>query len=276
MIHAAFATLRGRYHDTPYAIHLIWGMSSGNIIRLWCTNCRNTEFDRAILLMSFAEVVAHRTLFRISQSVQLHHVLPKPLHALLYHIGDGAHHPVGFLVIAQLAKLCIFIVVIFPILLNVRPCKLAQTVSDSNNHLMKLGFRGYGCQSLIVTYPQIVLLWLNRCFCSFNTLSCHSGFSFNIILESLHSVFMTGSNGSGASLRVPVRVQTKLLPNLRSRSSIGLNCQLGYGVMVNSQPVRIGPVVSELPSWSICRFISGSCFYRLLIVSYQHRVFNNQ
>jgi hypothetical protein len=45
------------------------------------------------------------------------------------------------------------------------------------------------------------------------------------------------SNGSGPSLRVRVRVQTEPLPNWLSGSSINPNCPLGYGSMVNSQPV---------------------------------------
>jgi hypothetical protein len=45
------------------------------------------------------------------------------------------------------------------------------------------------------------------------------------------------SNGSGPSLQVRVRVQTEPLPNWRSGSSINQNCPLGYGSMVNSQPV---------------------------------------
>jgi len=45
------------------------------------------------------------------------------------------------------------------------------------------------------------------------------------------------SNGSGPSLRVRVRVQTEPFPNWRSGSSINPNCPLGYGSMVNSQPV---------------------------------------
>jgi len=63
------------------------------------------------------------------------------------------------------------------------------------------------------------------------------------------------SNGSGPSLWVRVRVQTKPLPNWRSESSINPNCLLGYGSMVNSQPVWIGRVVSGSPSGSIYRFI---------------------
>jgi len=45
------------------------------------------------------------------------------------------------------------------------------------------------------------------------------------------------SNGSGPSLRVRVRVQTEPLPNWRFGSLINPNCPLGYGFMVNSQPV---------------------------------------
>ena len=63
------------------------------------------------------------------------------------------------------------------------------------------------------------------------------------------------SNGSGPSLRVRVRVQTEPLQNWRSGSSINPNCPVGYGSMVNSQPVRIGRVFSGSPSGSIYRFI---------------------
>ena len=63
------------------------------------------------------------------------------------------------------------------------------------------------------------------------------------------------SNGSGPSLRVRVRLQTGQLPNWRSGLSINPNCLLGYGSMVNSQPVWIGRVVSGSPSGSIYRFI---------------------
>jgi hypothetical protein len=59
------------------------------------------------------------------------------------------------------------------------------------------------------------------------------------------------SNGSGLPLRVRVWVQTEPLPNWRSGSSINPNCPLGYGSMVNSQPVRIGRVVRRSPSGSI-------------------------
>jgi len=45
------------------------------------------------------------------------------------------------------------------------------------------------------------------------------------------------SNGSGPSLRVRDRYQTESLPHWRSRTSINPNCPLGYGSVVNSQPV---------------------------------------
>jgi len=62
------------------------------------------------------------------------------------------------------------------------------------------------------------------------------------------------SNGSWPSLWVRVRVQTEPLPNWRSGLSIKLNCQLGYGLIGNSQPIWIGRVVSGSPSGSIDRF----------------------
>ena len=62
------------------------------------------------------------------------------------------------------------------------------------------------------------------------------------------------SYGSGPSHCVRVRVQPELLPNWRSGLSINPDLQLGYGLMVNSQPVRIGRVVSGSPSGSIHRF----------------------
>ena len=84
------------------------------------------------------------------------------------------------------------------------------------------------------------------------------------------------SNGSGPSLRVRVRVQSESFPNWRSRSLIKLNRPLGYGLMVYSQTVWIGLVVSGSPSGSSYRFILRSCICSLLIVSHQNHVFSNQ
>jgi hypothetical protein len=61
-------------------------------------------------------------------------------------------------------------------------------------------------------------------------------------------------NSSEPSHRVRVRVQTEPFPNWWSGLSINLNCQLGYGSQVNSQPIWIGQVVSGSPCGSIYRF----------------------
>jgi len=57
------------------------------------------------------------------------------------------------------------------------------------------------------------------------------------LVAGLVNHFPTVRNSSGPSLLVWLRVQTELLPNWRSGLSINLNRQLGYGLMVNSQPI---------------------------------------
>jgi len=84
------------------------------------------------------------------------------------------------------------------------------------------------------------------------------------------------NNGSGPLCLVRVTVHTEPGPNWSSGLSINTNRQLRYGSMVYSQLVWIGRVVSGSPSGSIHRFIWGTRFWSLLIVSYQNRVFNNQ
>jgi hypothetical protein len=42
------------------------------------------------------------------------------------------------------------------------------------------------------------------------------------------------TNSCGPSLSVRILVQTEMLPNWQSRSSIQPNCQVGYGSIVNS------------------------------------------
>jgi len=58
-------------------------------------------------------------------------------------------------------------------------------------------------------------------------------------IVSLHTRLLrpSVSNGSGPSLCVRVQVQTELLPNWWSGSSMNPNCQLRYRSMVHSQPV---------------------------------------
>jgi hypothetical protein len=63
------------------------------------------------------------------------------------------------------------------------------------------------------------------------------------------------SNRSGPPGQVRVWVGTEPFPNMRSWSSINLNCLFGYGSMDRFQPGRIGPVVSGLSSRSVCSCI---------------------
>jgi hypothetical protein len=64
----------------------------------------------------------------VGQFSKLHLVLPKPLHALLHHFGDCSHHPARFVIMAALALLCLFIILIFSIIAIVGTCDIALTV----------------------------------------------------------------------------------------------------------------------------------------------------
>jgi hypothetical protein len=119
----------------------------------------------------------------LSQFVELHLLLPKPLHPLLYPLGDCAHQPPGFIIFAQLALLSLFIMLIFPMLPIVGTCKIYQTGSNSNQQLLKRLFGLSGTRSRHFSIRNIVLLLLNCCLCVFYSLSCPSGFSLNIDLN---------------------------------------------------------------------------------------------
>jgi len=67
-------------------------------------------------------------------------------------------------------------------------------------------------------------------------------------------VIISVSNGSGPSLQLRVGVQPEPSRNWWSGWAINLNRRLGYGSMVNSQPVSNGRVVSGSPCESIHRF----------------------
>jgi len=156
------------------------------IIRLQFNNCRNHWFRCHLLLISFMWVVGCVPPSQLCQFVKLRPLLPKPRHPLLYRDGDSAHHPAGFVIFAQLALLCLFFILIFPILPNVGTCKIAQTVSDCHHHLLSHLFRHSGCQFRIFSCRCVFLLLPDRCLCIFNTVSCHSGLSLHMILDPLH------------------------------------------------------------------------------------------
>jgi len=159
-------------------------------ICLLLNDCRNLQCGCAGLLIPFTEVIGCVLLSRLCQFVELHHLLTKPLQALLHHFRHCAYHPAKFIIFAQLALLCLFIILIIPILPIVGTCKITQTVSDSNHHLLECLFRLSVRQSHIFSFPGIFLLLLNRCLCIFNLLSCPSGLSLNRILNPGFFVFI--------------------------------------------------------------------------------------
>jgi len=152
-------------------------------IRLLLNDCRNLQSRFAVLLISFMEVIDCVLPSRLCQFVELHPRLRNPLLVLLHHFRNCAHHPAGFIIFAHLALLCLCIILIFPILPIVGTCKITQTVSNSNHHLQKCLFRVSVGQSHVFSVPRIFLLLLNRCLCIFNSLSCPSSLSLNIILD---------------------------------------------------------------------------------------------
>jgi len=130
----------------PMSRHCI---SSPNIIdagataslSVWKSNdSRNPQFRCTVLLIFFMAVISCVLPSQLCQFIKLHLLLPKPLHALLHRFGDCAHYPAGFVIFAQLAQLCLFIILIFPILPIVRICKITQTVSNCDQHLLRYLF----------------------------------------------------------------------------------------------------------------------------------------
>jgi len=168
-----------------------WGCRCGcTIISLQFNDRRNPSFSCAVFLISFTEVFGYIPISQFRQFVSLLLLPPKPVHALLYRFRDHAHPPARFVIFAQLAQLCIFIVLIFRILLIIRTCKIAQTVSHIIQHLLKHLFGLSGCQSRVFNFPHIFPLLLHCCRCIFNSLTCRTGFSLNIILDPFLFLFI--------------------------------------------------------------------------------------
>jgi len=161
------------------------------IIHLQLNYCLNPQFRCAILRISFRAVVSCVLPTRLCQFVKLYLLLLKPLQALWYHSGDCANDPAGFVIFAQLAMLCLFIIFIFPSLPIVGTCKITQTVSNRNHHLLKSLFGLSVRQSGFFNFLHIFLLVLNRCLCVLNMVSCPSDFSVNIMLDWVVFLFIT-------------------------------------------------------------------------------------
>jgi len=160
------------------------------IVCLWLNDCWNPQVRCAVHIISFTEVVGCILPSQLSQFVELHLLLPKPIHALLYRFIDCAYHPSGFVNLAQLSLPTHIIILIFPILPIIGTYKITQTVSNGNQHLLNRLLRLLGRQSCNFSMRYIVLLLLNRCLCVFTLLSCPNCFSFNIILNLFLLVFI--------------------------------------------------------------------------------------
>ena len=68
-------------------------------------------------------------------------------------------------------------------------CKIAQTIAKGVQQLLTCCFGLGGCQSHLFGVPHIILLLFLCCLCIFNSLSCHSGLTFHIILDSVLLLF---------------------------------------------------------------------------------------
>jgi hypothetical protein len=118
------------------------------------------------------------------------YILPNPLHTLHYCFGDYAHLPAGFIIFAQLALHCLFIILIFPILAMVRTFTLTQTASDCKHHQLNCLSEFSVPQSGVFSFLSLCLLLLNPSLCMFNSVSCAIGFSINIVHDPFTFLFI--------------------------------------------------------------------------------------
>jgi len=169
-----------------------WYRTSYILFRLRLNDPRNHQFGSPVLRISLTEVVSRVSPARLPQFVKCHLLLPKTLHVMLYWFRDCAHHTAGFVMFAKIALLRIFLIIIpvFPILPIVWTCKIAQILSDGIPNLLKCCFRLGGCQSHVVSISYFFLHLLNCRLCVFDSLSCHSGLSFHMILKPILLLFI--------------------------------------------------------------------------------------
>jgi len=184
--------------------------------RWWCGcchvclelhNCRNLRFSHTVLQISLTEVVGYVPTSKLRHFAKPHLLLPKALHAVLYRFRECAHHPARFIIFTQLAKLCIFFIIIFvfPILLIFGTSKIAQTVYYTTQHLLKCCFRLCGCQSCLFNIPHRFLFLRNRRLCIVKSLSCPCALSIHMILDPFLFFFIAWE------VRSPLCLRWKLL-----------------------------------------------------------------
>jgi len=219
-----------------------WWRCQSVIICLRLNDCRNPQFRCAVHLISFTEVVGCSLPTRLSQFVELHMLLPNPLHALLDHFGDCAHHPAWFVILAQLAQLSLLLILIVPILPIVGTCNITESVSDSNQLLLKCYFGLSGGQSRNFSTRHIVLLLLNCCLCIFNSISCPCGFSLNIILNPLPFLFIAWEVCTSTFLRRNLLVGSQAAQFPKGSDSLCLQAALALICLRTSR------------GWPLCRF----------------------
>ena len=94
------------------------------MIHLWLNDFRNRQIECALLPISFTEVVSCIPPYGLSQFIELHLLRPTAPHALVCRFDDYANHPAGFVMIAHLTQLSLFMILIFPILQIFGTCEI--------------------------------------------------------------------------------------------------------------------------------------------------------
>ena len=113
--------------DTMAAVVSVWGITTAG------------TFNSVVpYFISQTEVVGRVPSSWLCLFVNGHLLLPNALHAVLYCFGDCTHHIARFIIIAQLCIIFI-IMVFFPIFLNFRTCKIAQTSVSNGSGLPGCG-----------------------------------------------------------------------------------------------------------------------------------------
>lgn len=160
------------------------------IIRLRPDDCQIPQVRWGVFRISSMEVIGCVLPSRLIHFLKLHLDQFVPQHALPHHLGDNAHHPARFVIIAQLALLCRSIILMRPVRPIVGTCKITRTVSASSQCLPECLFGLSAHQSGVFSLPDLPLLLLNRPFCVFSSLSCPSGCSPNIFLSPFFLIFI--------------------------------------------------------------------------------------
>jgi len=207
-----------------------WGCCSCSDVCSRLNNCRNHGFGHPSHHISLMEVVSCVHPFRLGQFVKHHPLMTKTLHVVLYHVVDCAHHPAGFVIFTEHAKLWIFfiIILIFTILLIVWKCKIAQTDSIRSQHLLEWWFRLSGCRSYLFGIAHIFLQLYNRGLCIVNTLLCHSVLSIHIILDPCVFLFFGSTVRFSSFLRRNLLFRSQAAQSTRFQDHFYLKAALAF------------------------------------------------